>query len=121
MADPTLNSPDRDPLDELLRASAPPDVADGGFTARVCAALPGPRRQPTWDRRWLFCTAGAAVGLVACLPGAGTDLALDSLCSPPVGFGLGLALAAATYALGLGHRWPPRWFVAAVLPFTRPR
>lgn len=48
---------DRDRLVDLLRADSDAnrhaDVADGGFTARVAAALPAPETPPRWRRKAL--------------------------------------------------------------------
>ncbi len=58
-----LTPPDPDELDLLLRrdASLPP-LADDGFSARVVAALPPPRRRTWLSRRVVLCLAGALAG-----------------------------------------------------------
>jgi hypothetical protein len=68
---------DNDPLDRLLREDAARRLDDAGFTARVMAALPAPRRaRAGWFRPVLILgsTLLGSVLAVALAP-AGTSLA----------------------------------------------
>ncbi len=69
-----LTPPDADGvrLENLLRASAPPELSDDGFSARVLASLPvsaaGDARSV---RTGLWAIAGAAAGLAVILAAGG--------------------------------------------------
>jgi hypothetical protein len=89
-----LTPPDADGirLEKLLRASAPPELPDDGFSARVLASLPvsaaGDARS-VWTVLWAL--AGAAAGLAVVL-GAGGGRVETS--------GLDILLSGAGNALG---------------------
>ena len=73
-----MNSPD--PTDEkiaaLLRASAHDSLPDDGFTARVTAALPPPRRAARFARRdWIIGGVTGALVIFLAPRGAAPDLA----------------------------------------------
>ena len=64
MEPPSLNSfPGEDPLDRLLRRSAPAELPVDHFAAQVMAALPSRQDRPDW-RRLLVLATGAAAGIV---------------------------------------------------------
>jgi len=93
---------DDDFLDALLRAHAPPPVADDGFTARTMQAIPNlpgarldaaralvleQRRYAAQQRLWRWAVAGIAAGVLllavamACAPEGGLAVDVDGL--PP--------------------------------------
>ena len=75
MESPDLNlrPPPDDPLEKLLRAASPP-VPDDGFTARVTAALPPPRRAA--HSRPLAAAIGAFAGIGFALSGTASSAAV---------------------------------------------
>jgi hypothetical protein len=84
--------PAADRIEALLRQPAAAPLADGGFTARVLAALPPPRREGMFGwREWLL--AGGATGLLLA-GGPGVAAGLED-----PGTALGGTLAALVTAL----------------------
>ena len=81
---PVANDADEDRLDALLRADGREHRAayldDGGFTARVMAALPSPATLPAWRKPALMALwASAGIGIALALPGTVTDVAHEIL------------------------------------------
>ena len=134
-----MNPDDRaDPVVEAwLQANArSAPLPDHGFSDRVLRALPAPRVRRAPRDRWLFCTGGAAAGLAvagfAFVGGHGSAQDIASAlrqmsdgagtlsCGPA---GLAASIAALSLAYAYRSRAPvvPRWFIAAVFPFGRPR
>lgn len=114
-----LNSPDPadDRLEALLRQKRSAPLADGGFSARVVAALP-----PGENRRWVgvrisLLTTAALAGLAVALAQGGHWIDLttqleqavaavsDQLADPQIS--LALAITAASLALALNFDDPP--------------
>ncbi len=113
MESPDLNpnsSPD-DRFDALLRRAAPAPLEDNGFTRRVMASLPEPRRSRGEWGRWGPVALGAAAGLAGIVLSGGSGFALGeaslslsaaaedgiaAFANP--GFVLGLAVTAACLA-----------------------
>ena len=107
---PPSSTADDDWLDTVLRADGREHRAayldDGGFTARVMAALPAPVALPAWRKPvQVVLWAIAGIGIAAALPGVVTDVAREVLrvfLGQPVSF-TGIAtgvvvLGAATWA-----------------------
>jgi hypothetical protein len=66
MESPNLNSPfpENDELDAQCRAQfSVPAIPDGGFSARVLAALPAPANRTFRRRRRWFCAVGLIAGI----------------------------------------------------------
>lgn len=105
-----LNPPELsdEKLTALLRAAGSGPLPDGGFSARVLAALPPPRRAPLLVRRdWIIGGLAATLVLVLVLRGAAPDLAalpaqagdfILSLLDEPVGLAV-IALTAGALLL----------------------
>jgi hypothetical protein len=138
--EPTNVNPDNrsDPaLEAWLQANARSvPLPDHGFSDRVLRSLPAPVPRRASRDRWLFCAGGAVAGLaVAGIAfvgdnGPGQDIAsalrplgdgLEAFSSGGVGLAAGIALASLAYAFRSRTPTLPRWFIAAVLPFARPR
>ena len=101
-------------LDAALRADAfdhrDDYLADGGFTARVMAALPAPATLPAWRKRAVIgMWTVASVGIALALPGAYTDVAREFL-RVMVGHPVSLAqIATGVVMLGIGSWTAAAW------------
>ena len=110
--------PDVDPIDHLLRAHAPPPVADDGFTTRTMQAIPNvpaaridaaralvleQRRYARQARLWRWAVAGVVSGTVlavAAIAGSPGGLTLEPGPSPDW-----LPLAALLVAGSFWYAW----------------
>ncbi len=76
-----VQGPQDDWLDTMLRNARPPAIDDGGFAARVMAALPAAAavvapawRKPVVATLWTF----ALIGIALAMPGAVLDVSRDA-------------------------------------------
>jgi len=78
MESPDLNPalPPDDRFDALLRSVAPAPLEDGGFTRRVMASLPRPRRSRAEWGRGAAVALGAAAGIAGIVLSGGAGLAM---------------------------------------------
>ena len=104
--------PDDASFEAWYRAHATrPPVPDHGFTGRVLAALPPPRKQIS-SQRGRFCLAGALLGgaiawsggLLEALGRPGLEVAHAGAWSPAASPGLGLALGLVVVSLFFVYR-----------------
>jgi hypothetical protein len=101
-------------LDDLLREDGREHrafyVDDGGFTARLMAALPAPATLPAWRKPALTgLWAAAGIGIALALPGTAVDVAREVL-RVVIGQPVSLAgITAGVVALGAAT-----WVAAAV-------
>ena len=101
-------------LDAALHADAREQhgdyLPDGGFTARVMAALPPPATLPAWRKRAVIgMWTAASVGIAVALPGAYTDIAREFL-RVAVGHPISLAqIATGIVMLGIGSWTAAAW------------
>lgn len=111
-ADLKSPSPDEASFEAWYRAhAARPPVPNQGFTVRVLAALPPPRKQAS-SQRGRFCLAGAllggaiawAGGLLEALGRPGLEVEQAGAWSPAASPGLGLALGLVVVSLLYVHR-----------------
>src|ERR1700690_2994888 len=76
----TPDHPDDVRLEALLRASAPQELPDNGFSARVLAELPLEEPEGAWwRRRNTFLVAGAVAGFAVVLASGGTRPAVATI------------------------------------------
>lgn len=119
MESPDLNSSSHDAaLDEWLRTSAAlPPLADDGFSRRVLAVLPAPRRRTTLRRNLCLAAlaAGVGVAVIGTLRAGNADGwdrslqgALEQAGNLPVSVALGVTLLSLWFAFRDRLRLLPR-------------